>query len=259
MVVGPPGGRLDPPLPPRHGLPARGKLTLRNRTATRLSASLVLLLWLFGTAACSTQLASTQHIGCVLNKTGCASSAHHPERTLSSETHLSTGQDGEQQAATSSRRLLLNPDGQTAQQAAQQAVNRWTTHQASMHAATWRGFQGVDVTHNTPFSTMLICDASCRVQLLSTCLMSALQQTLSSQLMRRTEEDALNHILPYISQPMPCVNSDPVQFVMVDFHQPPNETNVLGLLRLNNVEGCDRSPCHRRPCCRHKRAWTEAP
>ena len=51
----------------------------------------------------------------------------------------------------------------------------------------------------------------------------------------------LNHILPYISQPMPCVNSDPVQFFKVDFHQPLADTNALDLLRLNNVKGCERS------------------
>ena len=59
-------------------------------------------------------------------------------------------------------------------------------------------------------------------------------------LLRRTEQDALNDILPFISQPMPCVNSDPVQFVKVDFHQPPNDTNVLDLLHFDNVQKCER-------------------
>ena len=49
-------------------------------------------------------------------------------------------------------------------------------------------------------------------------------------------------MLPYISQPMPCVNSDPVQFVKVDFHQATNDTNVLDLLSFDNVEGYDLTP-----------------
>jgi hypothetical protein len=73
-------------------------------------------------------------------------------------------------------------------------------------------------------------------------------------LLRRTEQDALDHILPYISQPMPCVNSDPVQFVKVDFHQPPNDTNVLDLLSFDNVQRCAQSPPHVLPLTVHE--WT---
>ena len=61
--------------------------------------------------------------------------------------------------------------------------------------------------------------------------------------LRRTEEDALNHILPYISQPMPCVNSNPVQFVRVDFGQPPANTNVFDLLHVDNVGRCLKLVC----------------
>ena len=120
MVAGWPGGRQKPPLPPRHGL------TLRQRAGPRSPASLTLLLWLLGSASAvgSAQLDSVLHGGCVRDQTGSACAAHRLERPLGSNTHLSTGQDGEQLAGTWSRRLLLTPDGQTAQQTAQQAVNR---------------------------------------------------------------------------------------------------------------------------------------
>ena len=113
-------------------LPAWRGLTFGHNVDARLTASLPLLLWLLSasSAACSMQFDSGMHarggrMHHTQKRAGSAFTISHPERATTWSTQSSRDTDGGQQASSSSRRLLITPNGQTApQQAADQALNR---------------------------------------------------------------------------------------------------------------------------------------
>ena len=126
------GGRATPHLPKRRQLTVR---QLANKRRTAPLACFVVLISA-SVAACTPQLDSAvlANHGRHLSSSDLSVPAHRDRyipatigpkqasRSLRSE-----------QATVESRRLMLAPDVQTAQQAAQQAVNRWLQNCPSVH------------------------------------------------------------------------------------------------------------------------------
>ena len=133
----------QPELRPRPPLATRPSPIFRQRHANAgCRAWLPLLLWLLSatSAICSSQTRTAAHTGCVRRQTGSTLTAQDPEQSASWRTDHDRSTDQERVELTSAwsrRRLLLAPDDQTAQQAAQAALNRCSSSKSlsSKHAA----------------------------------------------------------------------------------------------------------------------------